>query len=80
MCFRYLKVLRLQYRIWTSDNEKLKLNPEIIVEVFDEIRRSRRVKAVESYSESAPQMILQLFIIVKRMCSNKDDPYADGNP
>ena len=59
----------MQYRIWKCDNKELKANPEIFDDVMDEIRRSRRIKAVESYSESAPQMILQLFIICKRMCA-----------
>ena len=66
--FRYLKVLLLQYRIWKCDNKELRANPKIFDDILDEIRRSRRIKAVESYSESAPQMILQLFIICKRMC------------
>ena len=50
------------------DNDELRTSPEIIDKVFLEMRRARRVKAIESYSESAPQMILQLFIILKRLC------------
>ena len=46
---------------------------EIMDIVDDEIRRSRRIKAIESYAESAPQMILQLFIICRRACSEKEE-------
>ena len=74
--FRYWKVLLLQYRIWKCDNKELRANPEIFDDILDEIRRSRRIKAVESYSESAPQMILQLFIICKRMC-DEHQKYKD---
>ena len=63
--FRYLKVLREQYRLWKTEDTTL----EIMDSVDDEIRRSRRVKAIESYAESAPQMILQLFIICRSVCS-----------
>ena len=67
------------------DNDELRTTPEIIEKVFLEMRRARRVKAIESYSESAPQMILQLFIILKRLClsgSNNEqnmlDPTNEG--
>ena len=55
------------------DNDELRTSPEIIDKVFLEMRRARRVKAIESYSESAPQMILQLFIILKRLCLSGSD-------
>ena len=55
------------------DHDELKTSPEIIDQVFFEHRRARRIKAIESYSESAPQMILQLFIILKRLCSSESD-------
>ena len=68
------------------DNDELRTTPEIIEKVFLEMRRARRVKAIESYSESAPQMILQLFIILKRLClsgsvdeQNMLDPTNEGN-
>ena len=68
------------------DNDELRTTPEIIEKVFLEMRRARRVKAIESYSESAPQMILQLFIILKRLCLSGSvneqtmlDPTNDGN-
>ena len=67
------------------DNDELRTATEIIDKVFLEMRRARRVKAIESYSESAPQMILQLFIILKRLClsgSNNEqnmlDPTNEG--
>ena len=46
--------------------------------VDDEIRRSRRIKAIESYAESAPQMILQIFILCRRVCSEEMEK-SDGN-
>ena len=68
------------------DNDELRTTPEIIEKVFLEMRRARRVKAIESYSESAPQMILQLFIILKRLClsgsvdeQNMLHPTNEGN-
>ena len=67
------------------DNDELRTSPEIIDKVFLEMRRARRVKAIESYSESAPQMILQLFIILKRLCLSEsvdkqtmEDPKNEG--
>ena len=67
------------------DNDELRTSPEIIDKVFLEMRRARRVKAIESYSESAPQMILQLFIILKRLCLSESgdkqtlkDPTNEG--
>ena len=63
------------------DNDELKTSPENIEQVFLETRRARRVKAIESYSESAPQMILQLFIILKRLClSESADEEAKTDP
>ena len=63
------------------DNDELRTSPEIIDKVFLEMRRARRVKAIESYSESAPQMILQLFIILKRLCLSKSvDKQTMENP
>ena len=63
------------------DNEELKTSPENIEQVFLEKTRARRVKAIESYSESAPQMILQLFIILKRLClSESADEEAKTDP
>ena len=67
--FRYVKVLREQYRLWKSEDTTL----EIMDTVDDEIRRSRRIKAIESYAESAPQMILQLFIICRSVCSFENE-------
>ena len=72
--FRYVKVLREQYKLWAIEDTTL----EIMDTVDDEIRRSRRIKAIESYAESAPQMILQIFILCRRVCA-EDLEKNDGN-
>ena len=63
----------MQWRQLRQKSEALEKNPLLIDEISDEIRRAKRIKSVESYTESAPQMILQLYIILKRRCQLECD-------
>ena len=63
--------------MWDPFNNSPHTTPGLIDQIADENRRAKRVKAVESYAESASQMILQVYILCKRMCSETQE-HSDG--
>ena len=59
--------------MWDPCNNSPHTTPGLIDQIADESRRAKRVKAIESYTESASQMILQVYILCKRMCSESQE-------